>query len=180
MRVAPVAIVKVPLLSEPVVSPLNGTLVAAMVPEPVTLSEAPVPTCMLAWVFTPLVIVLNAAEPAVPPLVPQLHACVAVLKFMCCPAVSRQFTSCAKKLMPVAEVSKTWFAPVLAATVVPAIWFALLTPVPEVVSVAPLPSVKVPAGATPVVTPPNDTVVAAIEPEPVAEREAPVPTNIFA
>ena len=56
------------------VTPEKGALVAAMVPEPDTPKDDPVPTTIAADAFIPLVIVLKAAEPAVPPLVPQLNA----------------------------------------------------------------------------------------------------------
>ena len=59
--------------------PENGALVAAIVPLPLTPKDDPVPTTIAAEAFVPLVIVLKAAEPAVPPLVPQENACVAVL-----------------------------------------------------------------------------------------------------
>lgn len=59
--------------------PEAGTDVAVMVPVPVASKDAPVPTCIAALAFVPDVTVLNAALPAVPPDVPQLKPCVAVL-----------------------------------------------------------------------------------------------------
>lgn len=56
------------------VTPENGDDVAAIVPEPLVLSADPVPTVIVAELFVPVVMVLKAAEPAVPPLVPQENA----------------------------------------------------------------------------------------------------------
>ena len=52
-------------------TPDAATDVAAMVPVPVVSNEAPVPTCITALALVPEVTVLNAADPAVPPDVPQ-------------------------------------------------------------------------------------------------------------
>ena len=52
---------------------------AAIVPEPEVARLDPVPTTIAALAFVPLVMVLKAADPAVPPLVPQEKAWVAVL-----------------------------------------------------------------------------------------------------
>lgn len=52
---------------------------ALIVPAPVGPRLDPVPTNIAAEVFVPAVMVLNAAEPAVPPLEPQVNTCVLVL-----------------------------------------------------------------------------------------------------
>ena len=61
------------------VTPLAGTDVAVIVPDPVAERLEPVPTIILAEAFVPPVRVLNEALPAVPPEVPHENAWVAVL-----------------------------------------------------------------------------------------------------
>ena len=61
------------------VSPLAGTNVAVIVPDPAAERLEPVPTIMVAEALVPPVRVLNEALPAVPPEVPHENACVVVL-----------------------------------------------------------------------------------------------------
>lgn len=79
VKLEPVPNIAAAAVLVPLVSPENGNAVAVMVPLPVGPKDAPVPTNIAAWVFVPFVIVLNAALPAVPPLVPHAKACVLVL-----------------------------------------------------------------------------------------------------
>lgn len=67
------------VLAEGFGKPDARTEVAVIVPVPVASKLAPVPTCITADALVPDVMVLNAAEPAVPPEVPQLKPWLAVL-----------------------------------------------------------------------------------------------------
>ena len=62
------AFVVLPLKVKPL-TPLTGTFVAAIVPEPVAERVAPEPICIAAWVFVELVMALNAVAPVLEPVI---------------------------------------------------------------------------------------------------------------